>query len=125
MNKIGKQIYNHRIAANIEIEKVAQILKIRKKYIIAIENDDVDSFRTKAYYVGYLKQYLQLLNLDYKNIESLTNSAKNQDLSIPSPIFESLSPNIVWTIASLLMLIITYNLCSYLINKPIIAPYLH
>ena len=113
----GALIKKKREELNITIEQVSKSLKIRKTLIISIENNKIDEFASKAYYYGYLKQYLKFLNLDY--IEP--NTSKNlseQELAINIPKVDNLNPSIFFVIITILVSIVVYNLCSDYISKP-------
>ena len=49
----------------IDIEKQ---MKVREKYLKAIEEEDWDFFSSKIYITGILKNYSRVLNLDHKKI---------------------------------------------------------
>ena len=49
----------------IDIEKQ---MKVREKYLKAIEEEDWDFFSSKIYITGILKNYSRILNLDHKKI---------------------------------------------------------
>ena len=55
---IGELIKAKRIEKSYSIEMISKTLNIKDKYIIAIEENDIERFDSEAYYLGYLKQYL-------------------------------------------------------------------
>ena len=132
MNDIGSILQETRAKKGLTIKEVTLSLKIRKEYIIALEENNIDCFISKTYYYGYLKQYLKLLDLDDKNIHSnkeinksqdiTQDAAKEPDLSIDTPILERLSPNLLFTIIVIILGIIVYNLCDEFITKKVNDP---
>lgn len=49
--------------AGYTVEQVADILKIRKQYIIGIEEEDFDQIPGKIYVEGYVKLYSEFLGI--------------------------------------------------------------
>ena len=122
MDTIGKLIQRKRIANNLSIEDISHSLKVKSIFLVAIENDDLDKFISKAYYYGYLKQYLKLLEIDYKNLVPSSHEMQEQNLSVPTPIIEYFHPNFIFILVSLVLLIVSYNLCSNFIEKKYTDP---
>ena len=74
MNSNLKQL---RLDKNLSIEEVSQDLKISKKYIIALERNDLSSIPGITYAKGYLKMYYEYLGIKNtkNNTSSITRSA--------------------------------------------------
>ena len=53
-------------------------LKIRKKYLIALEEGHLDILPGEVYIKGYLKLYLDYLNIKERNAEQLEANKKNE-----------------------------------------------
>ncbi len=62
--KLGEALRAQREKANISIESVSNILKIRKKYLEYIEIGQFDKLPGNVYHIAYLKCYAQFLQLD-------------------------------------------------------------
>lgn len=119
MSNIGELIQEKRIAHGLKIEDVENALKIRKSYIIAIEKNQVEYFASKAYYYGYMKQYLRFIGI--KDIELKVDMFdKEQELAINIPIIEQFNPSFTFAVIALILSIIFYNLCSNFIDQPIV-----
>ncbi len=115
MNAIGQYIQNKRIENALSINDISKELKIRKQYIIAIENDDVGYFDSKTYYYGYLKQYLKLLKIS--DIEISTEEVEKElSLSIDIPKIDKTNPNFTYIIISIICIIIFYYICNSFIS---------
>ncbi len=117
MNAIGQYIQSKRIENSLSINDISKELKVRKQYIIAIENDDVGYFDSKIYYYGYLKQYLKLLKIS--DIKFNTKEAEKElSLSIDIPKIDKTNPNSTYIIISIICIIILYYICSSFISTP-------
>jgi hypothetical protein len=112
MSKVGETIRNKRLASSLEISDVAKILKIKKEYIIAMEEENSAIFSSNAYYSGYLKQYLKLLQLNNISLEQIALEQK-LSINVPSPSFE---PGVLFFIALIIFNILLYNYCNSLIT---------
>jgi len=64
MLTIGERLKQRRIDRGLTIEQVSDVIKIRKKYIEAIENSDYDVFASIVYIKGFLKNYAIFLGFD-------------------------------------------------------------
>ena len=121
MIEIGQIIRNKRLANSLDIVSIANILKIKPEYLIAIENGEADSFTAQTYYYGYLKQYLKLMQLDDIALD-IDNSTKDKKLAMNIPIIDSLHPSLSFALISLILMMFVYNICGYLATKAIIDP---
>ncbi len=65
MLKTSRQKKNH------TIEDVHRLIKIHKKYIKALENDDYSIFDGKVHSTGFLKIYTEFLDMDTEEILAL------------------------------------------------------
>lgn len=69
MQQLGNVLTTAREKMGLSIEDVAQITKIRSKYIQALETGNMDAIPGKVYALGFLKSYCEVLNLDYKELQ--------------------------------------------------------
>lgn len=81
MKEIGEYLKNRRIELGISLDEAEQFLKIRKKYLIAIEEGDESVLPGKTYFVGYLRNYATYLEADQDYINQLL--AKQVQVSKP------------------------------------------
>jgi cytoskeletal protein RodZ len=73
-----------RIHLNLTVEEVANHLKIRKQYIIAIEENRLEEIPGKAYIDGYIKMYCNYLGISYSEYASLAENLEDANIE---PIF--------------------------------------
>ncbi|MDD4363040.1 MAG: helix-turn-helix domain-containing protein, partial [Atribacterota bacterium] len=75
MNKIGEYLKNRRIELGIPLEEIEQHLKIRKKYLVAIEEGNENELPGKTYFLGYLRNYASYLEISQDKISQLLESS--------------------------------------------------
>lgn len=56
-----------RMDLKLTVEEVAEKLKIRRQYIVAMEEERWEDIPGLAYRSGYLKMYCKFLNIEYKD----------------------------------------------------------
>lgn len=71
MKEIGEYLRNKRIELGISLDDAEQSLKIRKKYLTAIEEGDESVLPGKTYFVGYLRNYANYLQVDQEYIDQI------------------------------------------------------
>ena len=64
MNKVGKEIKSLRISKKISILKISKELNISKNIIDMIESDQIDYSYDVVFYIGHLRSYCNLLEID-------------------------------------------------------------
>ena len=77
MKDIGNFLKERREAKGISLIEVEKDLKIRKKYLQALEEGNIDAIPGKTYLVGYLRNYSKYLNIDEENINQIIQTYKN------------------------------------------------
>ncbi|MFN2362671.1 MAG: helix-turn-helix domain-containing protein, partial [Halarsenatibacteraceae bacterium] len=65
---VGKTLKETREEKGITIEEASKETKIRKKYILALENDEFNKITGQVYQKAFLKTYADFLGLDQDNI---------------------------------------------------------
>ncbi|BDU59814.1 hypothetical protein FLA4_02240 [Candidatus Rickettsia kotlanii] len=75
MSSMLKQI---RLDSGKTLNQVSSDLKIRKKYLIALEEGDFDVLPGEIYVRGYLKLYLDYLNVKDRNVEQIEATQQNE-----------------------------------------------
>jgi len=58
--------------AGYTIEEIASILKIRKQYIISLEDEKFQDIPGQVYVEGYTKMYYEFLNLELPQVKSIS-----------------------------------------------------
>lgn len=69
IKSIGSFLKNKRESKELSITKVAKELRIKEKYIKAIENDQLDQLPTSAHQKIFLKTYSELLGIDFNELK--------------------------------------------------------
>lgn len=71
MKTLGEIIKNKRSERKLSIEEVEKAIKIRKKYLVAIEDGDYDNLPPAAFTRGFIKNYSDFLELDSPTLLAL------------------------------------------------------
>jgi cytoskeleton protein RodZ len=64
-SKIGGLFFEKRENQKLSLEEVSKALKIRKVFLIAIENDNFDLLPGGVYNIGFIKNYAKFLDIDF------------------------------------------------------------
>lgn len=67
-----------RLDSGKTLNQVSSDLKIRKKYLVALEEGDFDILPGEVYVKGYLKLYLDYLNVKDRNAEQIEATKQNE-----------------------------------------------
>lgn len=87
MNSIGQVLAAEREKRDKSIQDVERALKIRAKYIEALEADDFEAIPGDAYVSGFIKVYCEMLGLDPAPLlETYRNTHEKPELSMPQPV---------------------------------------
>jgi cytoskeleton protein RodZ len=120
---VSESLRSRRIECGLDIDYVAQILRIRPAILIAIEKGEFDQLPGPAYAVGFVRSYATYLGLDaealvvrFKN--ETTAIARRPHLEFPLPIRDSRVPTGPLLIICILLAIITYGGWYYLSAGP-------
>lgn len=68
MLTVGELLKKERIKRNITLEEIEKNTKIRKKYLLAIEENNWNFFSSKIYISGVIKNYAKILNLNSEKV---------------------------------------------------------
>lgn len=68
MLSVGTILKNEREKKGLLLIDIEKQIKVREKYLKAIENEDWNYFSSKIYITGILKNYSRVLNLDHKKV---------------------------------------------------------
>ena len=103
------------------LDSIADYLRIRASYLVAIENSRYDELPADAYVIGFLRTYANYLGLDGKAAidqyrKEMAGRRKKPLLSMPQPVTEGRAPTVaillVATILALLIYAAWYGLSS-------------
>jgi len=86
-SSIGQILREARVGKNMSIEQIVQITKIKKKFINALENDNMDDLPAKVYIIAYIKTLADIYKIpsetliekikDHKEPEALPDDLIN------------------------------------------------
>ena len=68
MISVGTILKNEREKKGLLLVDIEKQIKVREKYLKAIEEEDWNYFSSKIYIIGILKNYSRVLDLDHKKI---------------------------------------------------------
>lgn len=77
MKEIGNFLKERREARGISLIEAEKDLKIRKKYLQALEEGNIDVIPGKTYLIGYLRNYSKYLGIDEENVNKIIQTYKN------------------------------------------------
>jgi len=77
MKDIGNFLRERREAKGVSLIEVENDLKIRKKYLQALEEGNIDAIPGKTYLVGYLRNYSKYLDIDEENVNQIIQTYNN------------------------------------------------
>jgi cytoskeletal protein RodZ len=77
MKDIGNFLKERREVRGISLIEVEKDLKIRKKYLQALEEGNLDVIPGKTYLIGYLRNYSKYLGIDEENINQIIQTYNN------------------------------------------------
>lgn len=77
MKDIGNFLRERREASGISLIEAEKDSKIRKKYLQAIEEGNLNLIPGKTYIIGYLRNYSKYLGLDEENIKQIIQTYNN------------------------------------------------
>lgn len=67
MISVGEILQKQRLKLNIDLKEVEKAIKVRQKFIQAVESNDWAAFSSKVYISGIIKNYSLYLGLDPNN----------------------------------------------------------
>ena len=117
MSNLGEVLRERRKEKKLSIDEVAEKLRIRNKYLIQIEDNDIDP--SNVYVQGYIKNYANFLKVDVKeyiivkkpDIE-VKKEVQTEDISdiTTTPSLKVVSASILAIVASILAVIYMSNI---------------
>lgn len=78
MKEIGEYLKNRRTELGISLDEAEQYLKIRKKYLIGIEEGNENILPGRTYFIGYLRNYANYLDADQEYITKLLEGKRER-----------------------------------------------
>ncbi|HER24250.1 MAG TPA: hypothetical protein ENO17_04280 [Candidatus Atribacteria bacterium] len=79
MKDIGNFLKERREAKGLSLIEVERDIKIRKKYLQALEEGNIDAIPGKTYCIGYLRNYSRYLGINEENISQIIQTYHNSE----------------------------------------------
>jgi cytoskeleton protein RodZ len=95
----GEVLKRRREDLGFEITEIANLLKIRTDYLLAIENDSFDKLPAAVYTVGYLRSYAKYLKVEEEPIVQYYMKHLSQpppSMIVPIAFFKKRSPKLFY-----------------------------
>jgi transcriptional regulator with XRE-family HTH domain len=64
----GEILKNQRVKKNLSLTDISKQIKIKDKYLLALENNNWSFFESRVYIEGLIKTYSRFLGLNYKKV---------------------------------------------------------
>lgn len=124
MNSVGKILKSRREELNKTLTELSNETKISRRYLEALESDNYDEFPGEAYYLGFLKNYAKVLNLNadelielYKKLKLIEEPIPMEELTKPLTNNKFLNPKFLGIIIGIFIIIIFFILFIIINNK--------
>lgn len=85
---LGALLRNERENRGLSHEQLAQITRLRKHFLVAMENEEWQDLPPSVFVKGFIKSYAKALGLDEEKLLDLYKSAVPDDVALPTPIME-------------------------------------
>jgi cytoskeleton protein RodZ len=120
---VSDSLRGRRIECGLDIDYIAEILRIRPAVLIAIENGDFDQLPGPAYAVGFVRSYATYLGLDSDALvvrfkTETAEIARRPHLQFPLPIRDSRVPTGPLLVICVLLAIAIYGGWYYYFARP-------
>ncbi|MCX6627545.1 MAG: DUF4115 domain-containing protein [Candidatus Solibacter sp.] len=83
MTPVGETLRRERLKRNLELEEISVELKISKRFLQAIENDQYDKLPGGVFARSFVRQYARLLGLDEAAIAGQVQQVLGPALEVP------------------------------------------
>ncbi len=129
--KIGRILTEERQRQSITLSRMAQLTKIKSKYLQYLENNQFDKLPPGTFVKGYIKAYARVLDLDQKSLLALLRRDFQEDNQGQLQPRDFINPGVKrqnwWRSASLVTVVVAavfFTLLAYVgwqwhsLNKP-------
>lgn len=111
--RLGEELRDARLALGLSIDDVAAELRIRRVYLVALEEGRVKDLPSPAYAVGFVRNYAGALGLDPSDMvrrlrDAVSTAPRKTDLVFPEPVPERGFPAGVLVLAGAVIAVIAY-----------------
>lgn len=122
MKSAGQILKEHREERGISTKEAAEAIKVREKYVTALEANDYSPFASPVYLKGFLKNYAKFLGMNPDHVVAIyrrdAEGVKNQDMTVGERGLGKkafvLSPGMV---ISVFVIIFVVGILGYLVNQ--------
>lgn len=83
MESVGEKLRRTREAKNISLDQVSRETNIAKRYLQALEEEDVSQFPGDTYAMGFLRNYAEYLGLNSAELITLYKNMRLQEQPVP------------------------------------------
>jgi cytoskeleton protein RodZ len=83
MTSVGDTLRRNRESQGLVLAEIAQELCITKRYLQAIEDDDLKSLPGSFFYKSFVKQYAEILGIDAKSIQAGVDALTAEPVVLP------------------------------------------
>lgn len=110
---VSEILRDRRLECSLDIEHVAQVLRIRPAVLTAIEAGEIDQLPGPAYAVGFVRSYATYLGLDAEALvlrfkAEVAEVSRKPHLNFPLPVSDSRVPTRPILLICILLAILTY-----------------
>jgi cytoskeleton protein RodZ len=85
---LGALLRNERENRGLSHEQLAQITRLRKHFLVAMENEEWQDLPPSVFVKGFIRSYAKALGLNENKLLDLYKSAVPDDVPLPTPIME-------------------------------------
>jgi len=113
-DEIGKFLRNARVEAGFSIVQIAEMTRITKSHITALEANDFESLPGAAYIPGFIRNYCKMVGLDSKPLIDAYKQSVNPVLAKPEYKFpvQALVPKMAGSMVA--MFVVVAGLAGYI-----------
>ena len=113
-DEIGKFLRNARVEAGFSIAQIAEMTRITKSHITALEANDFESLPGAAYIPGFIRNYCKMVGLDSKPLIDAYKQSVNPVLAKPEYKFpvQALVPKMAGSMVA--MFVVVAGLAGYI-----------
>ncbi|MCX7787374.1 MAG: helix-turn-helix domain-containing protein [Spirochaetes bacterium] len=108
MESVGEKLRKAREAKNVSLDQVSRETNIAKRYLQALEEEDVSLFPGDTYAIGFLRNYAEYLGLNPAELITLYKNMRLQEQPVPIEVLlekkRSFHPFLVAGIGAIILL---------------------
>ena len=115
VERMGSILRRVREQRGEQLENISDYLRIRREYLVALENSRYDELPADAYVIGFLRTYANYLGLEGKGAidqyrREMAGRRRKPQLVLPQPITEGRAPTAVILIGATIAVMLIYAL---------------